>query len=115
MAGFMPAIHDHQKANLCLARPCLLLRFARLAREALLPQLARTLARAFNRCMILRHRLRSVGFLLLARLEQALGANLLFLLGHAFITLRAAESSPVSSRMLLFRLMNCALYRFASK
>jgi hypothetical protein len=44
--------------------------------------------------------LRSIGFLLLARLEKALGAVLFFVLGHANLTHRAVESSdptPISN------------------
>jgi len=47
----------------------LFLCFPRLARKALPPQLVGEVARALNGGVILRHRLRCVGFLLLARLE----------------------------------------------
>jgi len=65
----------------------------RLTREALPSQLVRAVAHALNGGVILRHSLRSVGLLLLARLEKTLGAVLVFLLGHAYITCGAVESS----------------------
>ena len=72
----------------------------RLARETLLLQRVRALAHSLNGGVILRHGLRSVGFLLLARLEKALGAVLFFMLGHANLTRQAVESSdptPISN------------------
>ena len=77
------------------ARPCF---FLRLAREALPPQLVRALAHSLNGRVILRHGLRSVGFLLLARLEKALGAILFLMLGHANLTHQAVESSARTHR-----------------
>jgi hypothetical protein len=88
--------HDKRESR-DLGRACLLLH---LAREALPPQLVRALAHALNGGVILRGCLRSVGFLLLARLEKALGAVLFFVLGHANLTRRAVESSdptPISN------------------
>lgn len=69
-----------------LLRPRLAFLRERLAREALPPQLVGAVAHALNGGVVLRHRLRSVGFLLLSRLEKALGAVLVFMLGHAYIT-----------------------------
>ena len=69
-----------------LLRPRLAFLRERLAREELPPQLVGAVAHALNGGVVLRHRLRSVGFLLLSRLEKALGAVLVFMLGHAYIT-----------------------------
>ena len=81
-----------------LRRACLFLRLPRLAREALPPQFLRAVAHALNGCVKLCHRLRGVGFLLLARLEKALGAVLCFMLGHANSTRRAVGSSESRHR-----------------
>ena len=62
------------------------------------PQLVRAVAQALDGGVIIRHRLRRVGFLLLARLEQALGAVLVFILGHAHITREDVESSVSSAQ-----------------
>jgi hypothetical protein len=67
--------------------------FLRFAREALPPQLVRAVPQALDVGLILRHGLRSVGFLLLACLEKALGAFVLFMFWHARSTHHAAESS----------------------
>jgi hypothetical protein len=81
-------------AGTCLfLRPRLAFLRERLAREALPPQLVGAVAHALNVGVILRHCLRRVGFLLLARLEKTLGAVLVFMLGHAYITCGAVESS----------------------
>ena len=82
-----------------LGRACLLLR---LAREALPPQLGRAVAHALNGRLILCHRLRSVGFLLLARLEKALGAVLCFMFWHANATHFGVESSESPDRRLWY-------------
>ena len=86
--------HDKRESR-DLGRACLLLR---LAREALPPQLVRALAHSLNGRVILRHGLRSVGLLLLARLEKALGAILFLMLGHANLTHQAVESSARTHR-----------------
>ena len=78
-----------------LSGACLL---PRLAREALPPQFLRAVAHALNGCVILCHRLGGVGFLLLARLEKALGAVLCFMLGHANSTRQAVGSSESPDR-----------------
>jgi len=84
-----------------LGGPCFFRVFPRVAGEALPPQLFGALANALNGCVILRHGLRSIGFLLLARLEKALDAVLLFLLGHANSTHQAVESSGGPDRETL--------------
>jgi hypothetical protein len=76
-----------------LGGPCFFSFFLRFARETLPPQFVCALANALNGLVILRHGLRSIGFLLLARLEKALGAVLFFMLGHAHLTHQAVGSS----------------------
>jgi hypothetical protein len=76
-----------------LGGPCFFSFFLRLARETLPPQFMRALAHALNGFVILRHGLRRVSFLLLARFEKALGAVLVLMLGHVHSTHQAVESS----------------------